>query len=53
MNELVEIRPEDNLKKLKNSESTMTKKIITSTKKLKIDNKGRYFNVYDNANVIA
>ena len=32
MNELVEIRSEDNLKKRKYSESAMTKEIITSTK---------------------
>ena len=52
MNELVEIRPEDNLKKRKYSENAMTKDIITSAKKLKIDNKERYFNVYDDSNVI-
>ena len=32
MNELVQIRSEDNLKKRKYSESAMTKEIITSTK---------------------
>ena len=32
MNELVEIRSEDNLKKRKYSESAMTKEITTSTK---------------------
>ena len=52
MNELIEIRSEDNLKKRKYSESAMIKEIITSTKQLKIDNKERYFNVYDNSNVI-
>ena len=30
----------------------MTKQIITSTKKLKIDNKERYCNVYDDSNII-
>ena len=30
----------------------MTKEIITSTKKLKIDNKERYSNIYDDSNVI-
>ena len=52
MNELIEIRSEDNLEKRKYSESAMTKEIITSTKKLKIYNKERYFNVYDDSNVI-
>ena len=52
MNELVEIRSEDNLTKRKHSESAMTEEIITSTKKLKIDNNERYFNVYDDSNVI-
>ena len=30
----------------------MTKEIITSTTKLEIDNKKRYFNVHDDSNVI-
>ena len=38
--------------KRKYSESAMAKEIITSTKKFKIDNKERYFNVYDDSNVI-
>ena len=37
-------------KKRNYSESAMTKEIITSTKKLKIDNKKRHLNVYDDSN---